>query len=315
VADLQSGYNITEKVGTGAKSTIYKVVDPRTGKTFALKKVVRDEGEDERFLQQACNEHEIASQTNHPVLRQSIDIHRIKKLLGFRLQEVHVLMEYVQGVSLEQHRPTDMLEIVHIFLRVAEGLDALHKMNYLHADLKPNNILVTMDNEVKVIDFGQGCPIGHRKRRIQGTPGYIAPEQVDRKTLSVRTDVFNFGATLYWVLTNRTIPTDIDKSASGASINLGGSRSVPIPTPQELNEAVPPNLSRLVMESIRKNPADRPRDMKQIITRLEAVHHLLKRREGPAEPPPDVSLDDPDDPDLDDTRFGDPTTPIIQGEP
>lgn len=294
MADLESGYNIIERIGTGARSTIFKVVDPKTGESFALKRVIREPHEDTRFLEQACTEHDIASQTNHAYLRKSYEIKKIRRML--RLTEVQVVMEYVQGVSIEQHRPTEMTEIVAIFLKVAEGLDSLHKIGYLHTDLKPNNILVCLDGSIKIIDFGQGCLIGTRKPRIQGTPDYIAPEQVHRKPLTQRTDIFNLGATLYWVLTGRAYPTLISKTSPARSLNLvAAPRGVP--SPQELNDKVPAPLSRLVMESCQERPQDRPRDMKLVINRLEAVHHLLNRtqRDDKKGPPAERPKDDKDE--------------------
>lgn len=175
MADLESGYNIIERIGTGARSTIFKVVDPKTGETFALKRVIREPHEDTRFLEQACTEHDIASQTSHTYLRKSYEIKKIRRML--RLTEVQVVMEYVQGVSIEQHRPTEMTEIVAIFLKVAEGLDSLHKIGYLHTDLKPNNILVCLDGSIKIIDFGQGCLIGTPSRASRARPTTLPPSR------------------------------------------------------------------------------------------------------------------------------------------
>ncbi|MEE8168995.1 MAG: serine/threonine-protein kinase [Phycisphaerae bacterium] len=292
MADLASGYNIIEKIGVGARSTIYRVVDPRSGETYALKRVIREPHEDARFLEQAINEHEIAQANDHPSLRRSYELKRFRKWT--KLSEVQVVMEYVQGVSLEQHRPTDVLEIVEIFLKVAEGIDALHRAGFLHADLKPNNILAGVNGEVKIIDFGQGCPIGFRKKRIQGTPGYIAPEQAHRRPLDQRTDFFNLGATLYWALTGREFPTIISKNAKPGVINVVAPRSVP--SPVELNEETPVALSRLVMECCQERPQDRPRDIRQIISRLEATHNMLsKQREAESkdkkEGAPDAAAD------------------------
>src|SRR5207253_76651 len=82
------------------------------------------------------------------------------------------------------------------FIETAKALQALHRQGFVHCDLKPNNILLGPTGQVKVIDLGQACPVGTAKKRIQGTPDYIAPEQVKCIPVSVRTDVFNLGATL-----------------------------------------------------------------------------------------------------------------------
>ncbi len=279
--DLLSGYNIIQRIGTGARSQIYQVVHPETGQVYALKRVVREAHEDDRFLQQAVTEFEVSSRTNHPYLRRSFDCRRIRRWM--RLHEVQVVMEMVHGISLERHRQTDLNAIVNIFIQVAEGLDALHDMGYVHADIKPNNVLVCQDGGLKIIDFGQSCPIGHRKVRIQGTADYIAPEQVERRPLTRETDVFNLGASLYWVVSGKAFPTLISRGDRDRH-NIGARtpRRL-IPTPQELNPEIPAALSRLVMDACADRPSDRPRDMKHFISRLNVVQHVLDKRRAAGE--------------------------------
>ncbi len=275
LADFVCGYNVIQKVGDGARSQVYQVVDPATGKVYALKRVIREKHEDTRFLEQAITEHRIACGLSHPALRKSFDLKCTRRLL--RLVEVQVVMEYVDGVSLDKRRPDRLDEIVDLLLQVAEGLEAMHEAKFLHTDVKPNNVLVTYGGQVKLIDFGQSCPIGHRKPRIQGTPDYIAPEQVERRHLTRQTDVFNLGATLYWALTGKAYPTLITKQGP----RHGGPRSgpsKPVPTPQELNPEIPSGLSRLVMAACMTDPTRRPRDMGEVIRRLETAHHVLAKR-------------------------------------
>ena len=125
---------------------------------------------------------------------------------------------------------------------------------------------------MKVIDFGQACRIGTVKERIQGTPDYIAPEQVARRPISVQTDVFNLGATIYWTLTNTNIPTLYTVNKKGDNSFL---LDQTIQTPSDLNPIVPQGLSNLVMECVSTRPAKRPADMDQIIMRLELIKHIL----------------------------------------
>jgi serine/threonine-protein kinase len=274
VADLVGGYNIIQKVGDGARSRVFQVVNPVTGQVFALKRVIREKHEDTRFLEQAINEFRVSSCLEHTSLRKCHELSRLRKL--FRMWEVQVVMEYVDGVSLDKRRPERIDQTVDLFLKVAEGLEAMHQANWLHTDIKPNNILVTLDGEVKIIDFGQSCPIGFRKPRIQGTPDYIAPEQVERRCLTRQTDVFNLGAALYWALTGQAYPTMITKK--GRVRDRQSATRKPVPPPQALNPEIPSALSRLVMEACASDPLRRPRDMKEVIGRLEMVHHVLAKR-------------------------------------
>jgi eukaryotic-like serine/threonine-protein kinase len=274
VADLVSGYSVLQKLGDGARSQVYQVVRPETGEVFALKRVLRDPNEDCRFLDQAIREFEISSRLNHRYLRKAYELKRIRKF--FKLVEVQVVMEFVDGVSLDKRRPDRIDETVDLFLKVAEAIDAMHQEGLLHTDLKPNNILLAADSVIKIIDFGQSCLVGFRKPRIQGTPDYIAPEQVERRHLTQQTDVFNLGATLYWALTGETYPTLITKK--GKQTDPIAARRKPVPTPQELNPEIPSALSKLVMQCCLHEMARRPRDMKEIITQLEMIHHVLTKR-------------------------------------
>src|SRR5690606_37158581 len=144
-------------------------------------------------------EHHIARQIDHPSIRKSLRL--IKQRDFIRTSEVLVLMELVLGKTLEQDQPKTMLGMCRVIRDVALGLAAMHEHRLVHADIKPNNIMATSDGRIKIIDFGQSCPIGTVKPRIQGTPDYIAPEQVKRGPITPQTDVFNLGATMYWLLT------------------------------------------------------------------------------------------------------------------
>ena len=270
-------YEVLERLGEGARSTIYAVVDPGTKKLFALKHVVRAEQKDLRFVEQMEAEYEISRQFNHPNLRRSYDLKVVKTLL-LKVSEAYLVMELVDGKPLDVRTPTEMLEIVDTFIAVAQGLRAMHQMGYVHCDLKPNNILRNDKGDVKIIDFGQSCKIGTVKERIQGTPDFIAPEQVARRPISIQTDVFNLGATMYWSLTRKTIPTLYTVNKKGENSFLLDAR---IDTPQQLNPSVPAALSNLVMECVSTSFRKRPADMDQVLTRLELAKHILtKARDG-----------------------------------
>lgn len=285
-----SGYTIYERLGIGARSTIWLVSDQRTGEQFALKRVVRRATDDDRYINQALNDFAISVRLSHPALRRSIELRRIRKF--FQLRELQILMEHVDGRTLEHIGPLGMHGLLRVFIKVADGLDALHQMGLVHADIKPNNILVGFNGEVKIIDFGQSCPIGHIKGRIQGTPDYIAPEQVERGIpLDQRTDVFNFGATLYWAITGSAFPTVLPSKKRAGGIDLVGPRETRLP--EELNPNVPAALSKLIMDCCRGNPNDRPANMQEVHRRLELAQHVLDKNEqsltGPATRPSPIN--------------------------
>jgi serine/threonine-protein kinase len=263
-------YDVLERLGEGARSVIYAVSDPATRQVFALKHVIRAEPKDLRFIEQVETEYEISRQFTHPNLRRSYELKLIKTML-VKISEAYLVMEMVDGKPLDVRPPTEMADILDTFIQAAQGLKAMHAMGYAHCDIKPNNILRNDRGQVKVIDFGQGCKIGTVKERIQGTPDYIAPEQVNRKPINQQTDVFNLGATLYWNLTGKHIPTLY-------TVNKKGENSFLIDTPMDLNPKVPPAVSNLVMDCIATRREKRPEDMDAVITRLELGRHVLQKQ-------------------------------------
>lgn len=285
-----AGYHVVATLGRGARSTIYRVRNG-LGEDFVLKRVVKNSSKDQRFIDQALTEHEVASQLDHPHLRKSLKLFKQRQLI--RVSEVLVLMELIEGHTLESQGMDDLPAFCRICAQVADGLGAMHEAGFVHADIKPNNIMRDGQGVVKLIDFGQSCPIGTVKERIQGTPDYIAPEQVKRQAIVPQTDVFNLGATMYWLLTGRFVPTLIPKDKAGVQpptgtpVTAASQRVEPkagdgeaCPPPHELNESVPPALSILVTDCIQHAVADRPADMAEVAHRLEVAQAQMQRRAG-----------------------------------
>ncbi|HSH95015.1 MAG TPA: serine/threonine-protein kinase [Roseimicrobium sp.] len=270
-------YEVIESLGEGARSKIYAVRDPNTRQIFALKHVVREDAKDIRFIEQMETEFELCRQFTHANLRRAFDLKIVKTML-LKVSEAFMVMEYVEGKALDVKLPPTMMGIVDTFIQVAQGMRAMHQMGYAHCDMKPNNILLSPSGLAKVIDYGQSCKIGTIKERIQGTPDFIAPEQVARRPVTVQTDVFNLGATLYWCLTGRHIPTLYTVNKKGENSFL---LDATIDTPIDLNPRVPLAVSNLVMECIATKPAKRPTDMDQVLSRLELGKHILQKAAGP----------------------------------
>ncbi len=261
-------FTIIKRIGTGARSTIYMATDEQTKDTVALKRVIHERPEDSRIFEQVETEYKIAHRIDHPYVRKC---HKLKKIRNlFKTKELLLSMELFEGRSLEDSPTLSLVDVLLVFRMVASGLNAMHQHGLIHCDIKPNNILISKAGSIKIIDLGQSCKTGTKKQRIQGTPDYIAPEQVRRKSLGPRTDIFNLGATMYWALTGHNVPTLIPKKDK-----LG----LPIPqerrTPQEIKKQIPTPVSKLVMDCVEENPADRPRNMMTVISRLDMMVHGL----------------------------------------
>ena len=274
-------YDVIERLGEGAKSVIFRVEDPATRKQYAMKHVVRADAKDIRFIEQMENEFEVSKNFTHPNLRKSFEL-KINKTLLMKVTEAFLLMELVDGKPLEERPPTGLLDVIDTFLKASAGLKAMHAMGYVHCDIKPNNILRNEKGDVKIIDFGQSARIGTVKERIQGTPDYIAPEQVNRKPVEVQTDIYNLGATLYWALVGKPIPTLYTVNKKGENSFLVDYR---IETPQQLNPNVPLPLSNLTIEMISTRIDKRPANLDEVITRLELAKHVYLKQLNPGNPP------------------------------
>lgn len=262
-------FTILKRIGTGARSTIYLANDDLDKIQVALKRVIFKKPEDVRIFEQVETEYKVAKLIDHPYVRKC---HKLKKIRGiFKVKEILLSMELFDGKTLEESSTLSLLDILLVFRMVASGLNAMHQQGFVHCDIKPNNILMGKSGSIKIIDLGQSCKIGTVKQRIQGTPDYIAPEQVKRKPLGAKTDIFNLGATMYWALTGENVPTLIPK------VDKNGF-PLPIPpcrAPREIIRKIPRGISKLVMDCVDADLAKRPRNMVILISRLDLLVHSI----------------------------------------
>lgn len=259
------GFTIIKRLGVGARTTIYLATDLATKQQIALKQIVLENPEDTRIFEQIDTEYKVSQLLDHPYLRKCYKLIKRRKML--KVNEVLLTMEMFQGQSLEDGPSLSLGDVLLVFRMVATALNAMHQKGYVHCDIKPNNIMFGHDGTIKIIDFGQSCKIGAIKKRIQGTPDYIAPEQVRREHLSHRTDIFNLGATMYWALTGKNVPTLIPKK------NEFG---IPVvqkecKTPHEIYSKIPMSVSELVMECVREKQVERPENMAAVTARLDVL--------------------------------------------
>ncbi len=264
------GYDVIDLIGHGAGSTIYVVNDPATGQLYALKHVVRNKDKDIRFVEQLEAEHAVGQLVRHPGLRRTIDLKINKKLLGGVI-DAALIMELFDGRPLEFVKPKGLIDLLNVFIATARALDSLHSLGYVHCDLKPNNILLGDKGAVKVIDLGQAAKFATVKKRIQGTPDFISPEQVNCGPVTVRTDVFNLGATMYWALASKKLPTLFTVKQKENSFLLDAK----IDPPHAINKSVPETLSNFVMECVKTSPVKRPKNMNEVAQRLEVIKHAI----------------------------------------
>ncbi len=263
------GFHVVGILGQGAHSVIYAVCAPRTNQILALKHVAISEPKQMRYIDQLRSENAVGRLARHPGLRRPLDL-MIKRNWFGKIVQGALLLEMVDGAPLDISPPGTIREIVGCLIDVAGAVDALNRAGYVHCDLKPNNVVRAHDGAIKVIDLGQSCPIGTVKTRMQGTPDFISPEQVRCRAVTPATDVYNAGAMMYALLTNRRVPTLYAARESGKRL-----RDEEIAPPASICAGVPEALSQLTMDCVRQRPEDRIADLGQVLHRLEAIAATL----------------------------------------
>jgi eukaryotic-like serine/threonine-protein kinase len=265
-SDMQ--YRIVGPLGTGAGSTILQIADrSRNGMRFALKVVKRLDSDDDIYISQALTEFEAAKKLNHPSIARIYDS-RVKRSMLFKVNSVELLMEMVDGKTLDEIEGPTLPMLVLIFNQVADALVHMHRRGVYHGDLKPSNIMVTKDGQVKLIDFGTAWLKGQEKNRIQGTPQYIAPETVIEKVIDELTDIYNLGATMYRMFTGRYANTgNLPKPGEISKIKLAA--------PIQINPNIPGTLNETILSCLQANPEKRPAGMFEVQHQLAAVAKYL----------------------------------------
>jgi serine/threonine-protein kinase len=253
-------YRVVNTLGAGAGSTILLIADKTAGgKRYALKVIRKQEPEDEVYVQQALTEFEAAKKLNHPAISKVFDCRRKKS--WFKVTGVELLMEYVDGKTLDEIEAPELGQLVLIFCQVTSALSHMHRRGVYHGDLKPGNIMLTKAGQVKLIDFGTAWVRGQDKNRIQGTPQYIAPEQANEKVVNEKTDIYNLGATMYRMFTGRFVQQAIPKPGEDRKL-------VP---PIKINPRIPGTLNEIIIASLSLDPTRRPAGMFEIRDQMSAV--------------------------------------------
>src|SRR6266542_1437740 len=208
-------FQVLGTLGSGAHSSILHIRRSNDSRQYALKVVPLQSKEDQKFLQQAQHEFRVAQMLDHANLIKVYALETPRDWL-FRVRKVHLLIEYVNGKTLDTIKGLSLPRLVQVFAQIAAGLVHMHRRGVYHADLKPNNIMLSRSGEVKILDYGLATIKGEAKGRVQGTPEYMAPEQARGGTVTERTDVYNFGATMYRLVTFRLPPSAITSTGGMA---------------------------------------------------------------------------------------------------
>jgi serine/threonine protein kinase len=272
-------YEILAEIGRGGMGVVYKARDTHLNRAVAIKVLppdkIADLGRKQRFIQEA----KAPSSLNHPNI---VTIHDINSDSGTDF----IVMEYVEGRTLGELlppkglRPTAALKYA---LQIADALAKAHGASILHRDLKPSNIMVTDEGRIKLLDFGLAKLLDRpdtagvattftaapctEEGIVLGTVAYMSPEQAEGRKLDARSDIFSFGSVLYELVTGQR-PFQGESQLSTLSKILNED---PTP-PTRIAAGVPPELERIVLRCLRKDPSRRYQTMADLKVVLEDVH-------------------------------------------
>lgn len=251
-------FTILNTLGSGAHSRILHVRRAEDDREYALKLVNIESKEEMKYLEQAKHEFRVGQMLNHPNL---VKVYAFETEGGWFSgpKKAKLLIEYVPGKTMDKLPLQRMAKLCRIFERIADGLTHMHKQGVYHADLKPNNLILERGTRVKVLDYGLAWIKGEPKDRIQGTPEYIAPETVSHKLINERTDIYNFGVTMYRLCTLSLPPSwhaGPDELPMTAKIWKQNHKPV-----KEANPLVPDGLAELIEQCLKHDANKRPERM------------------------------------------------------
>lgn len=245
-------YQITERIGIGGMAEVYRAQDNVLGRLVAVKVMLPQYAADPNFTQRFKQEAAAAANLQSPYIVNVYD-------WGQDEGTYYIVMEFVRGSDLKtaiiERGAINQRKVAEIGSQVCQALSVAHGLDIIHRDIKPQNIMVQPDGNVKVMDFG----IARAKNSVMtqtssvlGTAHYISPEQAQGKDLTATSDIYSLGIVLYESATGR-LPFD---GPDAVSVAMKQVNDLPVP-PREINPDIDPALEAIIMKAIAKNPADR----------------------------------------------------------
>jgi serine/threonine-protein kinase len=265
-------FRIDSWLGAGSMSVVYRGTRESTGRRAAIKVARRTAAADVgRFIDAG----ELLFQLRHP------NIGRILAMGRYRAIDYHAI-EYIPGVTVAQrlaeHGPHSWPDVVAIGREICSALRYLHDRGVIHRNLKPAHLIVSAQGEIKLIGFGlaqwMDVPLDAPAGRTRGTPGFMAPEQLEfRPSSSPRSDLYALGVVLWHLLTGAEPYQELwssERPRTRDSI-VAAHLSEPPPRPGSRVIGIPNRLDDLVVQLMAKAPHDRPRDALEVISLLEQI--------------------------------------------
>ncbi len=278
---LGNRYKILRDIGSGGMAWVYLAEDTHDGSLMAVKVLYPQFSEDMAYVQRFTREAKLASALSDP--------HIVRVLDYGATRDIHYLvMEYIEGRDLKEiiHEggPLPYRQVLKIAAQVAKALQHASKFGIVHRDIKPQNLMITADGTVKVLDFGiarASTLSSLTQSGFVGSPHYISPEQAMGEEVDIRSDIYSLGVVMYEMLSGE-VPFEAKSPWSIISQHIASD-----PPPLRLDENdLPETVEQLVNKMLTKRPEDRFQTPREL---LQAIEPLIADKEVPTEaaaPPP-----------------------------
>ena len=279
---LNGRYKLFERAGSGGMATVYKAQDLMLRRLVAVKLLHESLTDNEEFLQRFQREAHAAANLSHPNI---VTVHDI----GQDAHRHYIVMEFVSGRTLKslireyvqrEGAPLPVARSLDLAIQICAGIGYAHRAGLVHCDVKPQNVLVTRDDRVKVADFGIARAMSqasmHTASLLWGTPHYFAPEQAAGEAATPASDVYAIGIIIFEMLSGQ-LPFEADTLPALALMHL----NEPPPLLTRLNPAVPVQLEQIINKVLSKEPAGRYRTAGQLERILRSYNDSSRQDTGP----------------------------------
>lgn len=270
-------YEIVAPIGSGGMGTVYKAIDRSRDITIAIKVLERqyDVDKKRRKRDYLGREIKIAAALDHPYIIKMHNELVVEEDVEGNLRRC-LLMEFIDGYDLKKHiteQDLSLKQMIDLFIKLAEGLDFLHQHGIVHRDVKPGNFLFSRDgSQVKIVDFGLSKSTANWRTRwlkeSGGTRIYMSPEQLRKKPLDARSDIFSFGLTMYELFTGRHPCDGADAREKQRQIISSRYRIDP---PSKHNPEIPPSIDKIIMKALRRKVETRYQSVTEMLLDLSRV--------------------------------------------
>ncbi len=274
---IKNRYEINKELGRGGMAVVYEATDIMLDRQVALKMLRPEYASDEEFIKKIRHEARAVARISHPNV---VNIYDIGQTENYN----YLVMENIIGQNLkeiiEARNKLPIIEALDIASQIAAALNVAHESDIVHCDIKPHNIILTPENQVKVTDFGIARAVSSTVTldmtdSVVGSAHYFSPEQAKGGEITPLTDIYSLGIVLFEMLTGR-VPFTGETAVTVALKHI----KEPVPDLSDYNDSIPEEVNQLIKKALAKDPDDRftsALEMREEILQAMAKINKLRR--------------------------------------